>query len=311
MTGISERSSTVAEALRGAARALADAGIGESQGEARRLLAAALGWSMATLLSRSDECLGPTDAARIESFLARRCRHEPLSRILGEREFYGRTFRLGPATLDPRPDSETLIDATLALLREEERGKPLRVLDIGTGTGCLLLTLLLELPEATGIGTDASADAIDVARDNAQRLGASPRAKFVKTDLAAGLPGPFDVIVSNPPYVRSADIAQLDENVRTFDPHLALDGGPDGLDYYRRIVRDLCRLMPDGGLVVFEVGHDQAADVAAELEAAPGIELVSAPQLFTDVAGIHRVVASRTRSAGLTQKPLGFRAPAR
>lgn len=296
MAGISAHPATIGSCVREAAQALALAGVEDAPSEARRLVAAALGISGAALISRSDEPLDSDRHSRVAEFLVRRCRHEPLSRIQGEREFYGRSFRVTPATLDPRADSETLI-ATILSVASEQPPKPLRILDIGTGTGCLLLTLLLELPHARGVGVDISSDALSVARTNADRLRVSERVTWIETDIARGIAGPFDILVSNPPYIRSGEIAGLSDEVRNYDPHLALDGGEDGLRFYRAISADLGRLVPDGW-VALEVGHDQADAVVAELQASALAWTFRDLRIGKDVAGLRRVVAARTRTLG-------------
>lgn len=294
MTGIPIPGGTMVETTQRVARALAAAGLSDALTEARWLMRQALALDTAALLSRGDQPLSDAEIAAVTAFLERRVRHEPLSRIAGQREFYGRLFEVTPATLDPRADTETLIDAALELLGAEGRARPLRVLDLGTGTGCILLTLLAELPQAHGVATDISAEALSVARRNAQRLGLDQRAEFVLKDLAAGIDGAFDVVVSNPPYIATAEIAELARDVRDYDPHLALDGGPDGLAFYRRIASALARLVPDG-LVLLEVGHAQARAVA-DLISGLG-HVIAPPHIYNDVAGIPRVVAARTRSA--------------
>lgn len=294
MTGIPILGGTMAEATRAVARALAVAGLSDGPSEARWLMRHALGLSAADLVSRSSMMLSEAEAAKVGAFLARRLQHEPLSRIAGEREFYGRLFEVTAATLDPRADTETIIDAALEMLGPEARTQPLRILDLGTGTGCILLTLLAELPASVGVATDISAAALAVAMRNAARLGLSHRAAFIEADLAIGIDGPFDLVVSNPPYIPSADIASLDANVRDFDPHLALDGGADGLDLYRRISCELPRLVPEG-LVLLETGHDQARAVAELLVSKLPRQGEGRLRIFKDVAGIPRVVAARTR----------------
>lgn len=299
---------TIAETIRHAAAALAGAGVGAAAEEARWLVAAALELEGASLISRAADRLDAGQLARVSAFLARRCRHEPLSRIVGEREFYGRLFRVTPATLDPRADSETVVDAVLALVADlGPRAAPLRLLDIGTGTGCLLLTLLAELPHARGVGTDLSAEALAVARLNGQRLGLDGRATWIETDLAHAVQGPFDIVISNPPYVRTADLPGLDCAVRNYDPHLALDGGPDGLDFYRRLVDGI---PAPHGWIVMEVGYDQAQAVAALFDRAGAWANLQEIRFFHDVAGRRRVVAARTRTAGSAEKGLGFSASA-
>ncbi|MCZ8185177.1 MAG: peptide chain release factor N(5)-glutamine methyltransferase [Beijerinckiaceae bacterium] len=268
---------------------LAEAGIDEPRREARRLLAAATGLGLASLLARSEEPVGEA-GAEIERFLAARLARMPLSRILGRREFYGLDLRLNPATLDPRGDTETLVDAVLGWLDAGgKRGEPLRLLDLGTGTGAILLALLSRLPQATGLGIDIAAEAVEAARLNAAALGLDGRAEFRTGDLVEGLDGMFDVIVSNPPYIPTGDLAGLDPEVRLHDPVLALDGGADGLDFYRRITAGAPARLRPGGLLALEVGAGQAPAVAEGLRHA-GFLAVS---VHADLAGIDRVVAGR------------------
>jgi len=279
------------EALRRATADLYRAGIEGAGNDARRLLSAALGWSAAQVLARPER---PLSAAQIESFgrfIARRIAREPVSRILGEREFYGRTFGISPATLDPRADSETLIDAALALVALEGwQAQPVRMLDVGTGSGCLLLTLLAELPAALGFGTDVSVAALKVARANAERLGLARRAHWLCGDVLEALRGPFHILIANPPYIPRRQIAQVEPEVRDHDPALALDGGEDGLNFFRRLIAKAGEVVADGWLVL-ETGHDQADDVAALL-AAKGLAKI---RIHRDVAGRRRCVAVRTR----------------
>jgi release factor glutamine methyltransferase len=292
--------------LKRAARVLREAGLDDAGAEARRLAAAALGWSAAELLLRADQHLSPAQAARLEQFLARRRAREPLSRILGEREFYGRTFTISPATLDPRADSETLITAALEIVRTAGwQDRPLRILDVGTGSGCLLLTLLAELPDAMGVGTDVSGPALEVARQNATRLGLEGRTAWVITEALDGLAGPFDLLVSNPPYICTADIPQLESEVRDHDPHSALDGGVDGLAVYRRIATRIATMIPNGWSV-FEVGHDQADAMAALLSPPAGPLDPASIRVHLDVSGKRRAVAGKTRTPECAEKALGF-----
>jgi release factor glutamine methyltransferase len=252
---------TLGDAVRASQRALAEAGVEDAGREARLLVAAAAGVGTVQIIARPEQQLSIDTQVKLQAMLARRCAREPLSRILGEREFYGRRFALSPATLDPRPDSETLIAAALDIAaREGWRERPIRILDIGTGTGCLLLTLLAELPLSTGLGTDISAAALQTATMNAASLDVAARATFALADMLDGIDGPFDLVVSNPPYIASADIAGLSPEVREFDPRAALDGGADGLDFYRRIVAGLGRVVD--GWAIFEVGAGQADAVA-------------------------------------------------
>lgn len=252
---------TRAEALPVLRRALSEAGIGSGAAEARLLLAAALGVAPIALVTRPDEALGPGGAARLDALARRRLLREPLGRILGEREFWGLPFRLSPGTLEPRPDTETVVEAALATV--PDRSRPLRLLDLGTGSGCLLVALLSELPQARGVGVDRSWDALGTAARNAARNGVAARAGFVRGDWAEAVGGPVDLVVANPPYIPGPEIPGLAPEVSRYDPAAALDGGPDGLDGYRAILPDLSRLLAPGGRAVLEIGHDQAAAVTA------------------------------------------------
>jgi release factor glutamine methyltransferase len=285
---------TLTEALRQAAARLRRAGIENAGEDARRLAAAVLGLTRAAILREPHRALSPEDAERLHRAIARRLLREPVSRIIGTRDFYGRSFCLSPATLDPRPDSETVVTAAIELVREEGwLVAPLSVLDIGTGSGCLIVTLLLELPAATGVGTDISATALAIARHNARSLGVEHRSRWIAADGLAGIDGRFDVLVCNPPYIPSAEIARLEPEVRDFDPHAALDGGGDGLSMFRRLAAEIGRLVPEGWIIL-EVGDGQADAVTALLAPVAG----GSPgdvRLFRDVAGRRRCVALRTR----------------
>jgi release factor glutamine methyltransferase len=297
----------VGPALRRWTAALTRAGVEEAGADVRRLAAAVLDVPAAKLLSEPERPLSAAEASQLAGYVARRARREPVSRILGRRDFYGRSFAVSPATLDPRPDTETLIEMALEAVREE-RWDPsaVRILDVGTGTGCLLLTLLCELPGAAGIGTDISPAALAVARANADRLGVARRASWLTADALETVPGAFHMLVSNPPYVRTADIAHLDPEVCNFDPAIALDGGPDGLALYRRLAGGIARVVPDGWALL-EVGLDQAIAVASIVNdgiAAADAE-VAELRIGRDVAGRRRCVAVKTRGAKHAQKPLG------
>jgi release factor glutamine methyltransferase len=287
---------TLGAALRQATLDLQRAGIDDPGNDARRLLAAVLGLSGAQVLSQPERSLDPEQSELIGRCVARRRNREPVSRILGEREFYGRSFAISPATLDPRPDSETLIEAALGFARREGwLSAPLRLLDVGTGSGCLLLTLLCELPNAVGVGTDIGEAALEVARDNARRLGVEPRAQWLVRDALEGGDDRFQILISNPPYVRTGDIARLEPEVRCFDPWSALDGGDDGLHFFRRLAARIPSVIPDGWIVL-EVGHDQA-DAVADLLASTMSGIKSDNIEFCrDATGRRRCVAVRTRN---------------
>lgn len=289
---------TASEAVVFATRRLRDGGIESPGRDARILVGAALGLRSEQLIARPDLPVSPEARVTIEQYIVRRLAHEPVSRILGSRGFYGREFEISPATLDPRPETETLIDAALELVgrRGNENANPIRILDIGTGSGCLLITLLAELPDTVGLGTDISAEALEVARRNAIRHAVQSRADFKLARSLEGIAGPFDLVVANPPYIPTGDIAGLAPEVRDFDPRSALDGGADGLDVYREIAKDLVRVVPEGW-AIFEVGAGQAATVAEILgECQAGM---ARPQIrtFCDLLGVDRCVAWKARSS--------------
>jgi release factor glutamine methyltransferase len=287
---------TVGAASRRWTAELTRAGIEEAAGDVRRLVAAALGVSAARLLAEPERVLTPAELAALRSLIGRRARREPVSRIVGWREFYGRPFAISPATLDPRPDTETLVEAAVEIVREEgwtER-EGLKLLDVGTGSGCLLVTLLCEIAGARGTGTDTSAAALEVARANAERLKVADRASWLMADALESVSGSFHMLVSNPPYVRTADIARLEPEVCCYDPVSALDGGADGLMLYRRLAAQVVRVVPDGW-VFLEVGYDQADEVVSILSGAIGSGAVAEMRAYRDVTGQRRCVAVKTR----------------
>lgn len=259
--------------------------------EASLLIRAASGLRAADLIADPDAPLGES-ALRIEALAQRRERGEPLSRIMGRREFWSLELTVSPDVLDPRPETETLVEAALARMAER-RAEALRVLDLGVGSGALLCALLTELPAAQGVGVDRSPAAAGVARANLEALGLAQRAQIRVGDWATGLDGPFDLIVSNPPYIRSGDIAALAPEVRDHDPHLALDGGADGLEAYRGLAPQIARLLAPKGWFLLEVGAGQAEDVAAIAVQAGLVDV----ETFADLSGIPRVVAGRARAA--------------
>ena len=247
---------TRAGALRELHRTLAEAGFETAALDARLLLLEVLKISATELITGSDVPLTPEQSETLSAFAQRRLNHEPVARIVGTREFWGLPFRLSPETLVPRPDTETLIETVLDLL--PDRQAPLRAVDFGTGSGCILVALLHELSNATGLGVDLSFGALVTARTNAHDNRVDDRCHFVLSRWADAVSGPFDLIVSNPPYIASGVIPSLDEEVREHDPRLALDGGPDGLEPYRILMAEAERLLVPGGLLVVEIGYDQA-----------------------------------------------------
>jgi release factor glutamine methyltransferase len=249
---------SLAEALRRTAQVFRVAVIDEPEADARVLIGHALNLDRAKLVAQSERELEAREVKVIANLAARRLQREPVARILGEKEFWSLPLTVTPAVLVPRPETETVVELALeALAHDGRRMESLRLLDIGTGSGALLLALLRELPHAVGTGTDISAGALVTARANAARNDLVGRCRFVACDIAAGVTGPYDLIVSNPPYVRSGDIAGLLPEVRDHDPRIALDGGGDGLDAYRAIADEARRLLaPDGRLIV-ELGAGQ------------------------------------------------------
>lgn len=286
-------SRTVGAAIAELTRVLAEAGVETPARDARLLVAAATGASTASLISRPERELTAEQSETLKAFAAQRAGREPVSRILGSRAFFGREFALSPATLDPRPDTETVIEEALALADANGwRTRPIRILDIGTGTGCLLLTLLAELPLSTGLGTDISAPALEIAKANAHHLGVGERASFELHNGLEGVDGPFDLVVSNPPYIATGEIASLEPEVREFDPQGALDGGPDGLDLYRQIIPAL-RGVVRSGWVVFEVGTGQAESVAEMLRQSAAGHTAGEIRQRADLGGHIRSVATQ------------------
>ena len=212
-----------------------------------------------------------------------------MSRIVGKREFWGLSLAITPHVLDPRPETETIVEAALSIL-SDRREDPLRILDLGVGSGALLCALLTEFGSARGVGVDMSADAADVAQDNLEACGLSPRAEIRVGDWTRGIEGRFDLIVSNPPYIPTADLAGLPREVRNFDPWLALDGGIDGLAAYRRILPESRRSLAPGGWLLAELGAGQAVKVTAVASQCGFTDVTTYP----DLAGVERVVAIRS-----------------
>ncbi len=288
---------TLAQALRAACATLERAGVEAAVRDARLLAAMVLGTPAALLDPKLD--LDPGQAARFDALVQRRALREPVARIAGVREFWGLEFAVTPATLDPRPDSETLIEAVVA---ERKARPPATILDLGTGTGCLLCALLREFPAAHGLGIDIAPEAVRTASANAARLDLEGRAEFAAGSWFAPVVGTFDVIVANPPYIPSGDLSALAPEVTHYDPRAALDGGPDGLAHYRAIVRALPPHLAPGGLVAFEVGAGQAQAVA-QLMAGVGLRVIGTR---ADLAGVERcVLAAQARKTLGNQTPSG------
>jgi len=268
-------------------REFSAAGLESPEREARALIRATLGLSDLDLIARAEQAVAPEDAARLSALAIRRAAGEPLARLTGRREFWSLDFALAPETLVPRPETETLVETVLALF--PDRAAPLRILDLGTGTGAILAALLSEFPKACGIGVDRAEGAARQARDNLAQLGLAGRSHIIVGDWGNAISAVFDLVVSNPPYIPSTDIAALDADVRIHDPHLALDGGTDGLDAYRAIAAALPRLVARGGRAVLELGIGQEAQVA---ELLAGCGLPADGPARHDLAGIARAIVT-------------------
>jgi len=281
----------LARRLAEAARVLAGAGIEDAPREARRLAELALQASPAEVFARKAGPLAPLEEAAFALLVAARVARVPFARLAGEREFWSLSFRLNAATLVPRPESETLIEAALARVRD--RSARLRVLDLGTGSGCLLLALLAELPRAVGLGVDAEPAVLACARANAARLGLAHRARWRRNDWAKGLAGPFDIVLANPPYVTAREWRTLEPEVRFHDPKRALVGGRDGLAAYRRIMPRLSRLLGRASFACLEIGWRQAGAVHA-LARGAGLHVA---EIRRDLAGRPRCVVLATAPA--------------
>ena len=293
MTVVIPDGGTQVATVGGARRALAEkfraAGLDAPELDARILVGHALGLDHPALTAAAAHPLRNAEQDAIEALARRRLAHEPVARIVGEKEFWSLRFWVDATTLVPRPETETVVEAALAALDAEGlRAEELRLADLGTGSGALLLALLSELPRAFGVGTDMSAGVLRLARANAERLRIRC-AHFVACDLAAALAGPFDLVVSNPPYIATGDIAGLAPEVRNFDPRIALDGGTDGLNFYRAIAAGAPTLLKPGGALVVELGAGQAQPVAG-LFAAAGLAPLPAR---ADLSGMPRALVVR------------------
>lgn len=280
---------SIDDLLRAAARRLSAAGVANAPRDCRLLMGAVLEWDQAHLIRQGDTEIDAAQQALFAALVARREKREPVSRILGQREFWSLTFALNAATLDPRPDSEAVVEAALAQIGDPMR--PLRIMDLGTGSGCLLIALLSELPQASGVGVDISPPALHLARRNAVTHGVDGRSEWLQADLLR--PGwsdhmgpPFDLVIANPPYIPVGDKSQLAPEVCDYDPADALFAGEDGLDFYRVITNSLHNLLTPAGAVILEVGIGQAEPVTSLLRAHGMV--VHPP--WHDLAGIARVV---------------------
>ncbi len=286
---------TVAGALDDARRQLRAAGIEDAGREARLLLGHAAGLDAAAIIGHPERRLAPAAMRTMADAVSDRARRRPMAQVTGSREFWSLAFRVTPATLDPRPDSEAVIGAVLDHVGD--RRAPRKVLDLGTGSGCLLLALLSELPNATGLGTDISAEAIAVAASNAGTLGLRQRALFAVADWDGALTGRFDIIVCNPPYIPAGEIDLLAPEISRYEPRRALDGGRDGLDAYRALAPSIARRLAGGGLAAIEIGAGQRS-VVESIFAGAGL---AATACVVDLAGVSRCLVVRIKME-LTQR---------
>jgi release factor glutamine methyltransferase len=290
VTGVAAPIWSIGSARRAVARALRAGGIDTPDLEARLLVGHALGLDHASLVRASEQALDTDEIAHIDALLARRLGREPVVRIIGLKEFWGLPLRLSPSVLVPRPETETVVEQALAAIAEGgSRERALRIADLGVGSGAIMLALLTELPNAFAIGTDRDPAALTVAQGNAARLGLAARAAFVACDFGQALAGGFDLLVTNPPYVKTGDIAGLDPEVRDYDPKGALDGGPDGLAAYRAIAADARALLNPNAHLVAEIGAGQR-DAVVALFAAHGLGRIA---VAPDLADIPRAVSAR------------------
>jgi release factor glutamine methyltransferase len=282
------RLSTQRDLYRAARDRLAAAGVSTPELDARILVSAALGMSAQDLILGAAIPLGEPEAEAARRLVARRLAGEPVDRILGSRDFWGLPFELAAQTLSPRPDSETIVEAALVACPDPSR--PLRILDLGTGSGALLVAVLHERPLAFGVGVDRSHGAATTARANAERNGVGERAAFCVGDWGDALAGTFDLVLSNPPYIASEDLAALQPEVRDHDPPLALDGGSDGLAAYRAVLPASARLLTAGGTCVVELGEGQESDVS-RLAGQAGLTLDGPAR--RDLGGVARALVAR------------------
>ena len=283
---------TLVQAWTGAQKRLKAAGVDSPAIDARLLLEAAAGVTRMDVIADPHRELLDADAATLEAYVERRARREPVARILGRKGFWKLLLTVSPAVLTPRPETETIVE--LALNAHPEFAA-FAILDLGVGSGAILLSILAERPAAKGVGVDVSEDALAVARDNAANLDLNGRATFLRTDWTQGLADEsFDLVVSNPPYIRSGDMPTLDPEVKDHEPHLALDGGLDGFSAYRELAPQILRVLKPDGMFLVEIGWDQAGEVRALFEAAGGWDV----SVVKDLGDRDRVVAGRKKGLG-------------
>jgi release factor glutamine methyltransferase len=291
---IAPQIATTADAIGALSARFRQAGLETPERDALLLVLAAAGLSQEDHMLHPRRLVPPAAAERVLAYAARRLAREPVSRILGRRAFWGRDFAIDASTLDPRPETETLVEAVLATIDAEgRRVHPLRLLDLGTGTGCILLSLIAELPNAWGVGIDIDPAALRIARRNAEAHDLGTRAAFCCGDWTAPLAGAFNIIFANPPYISGKAIDGLAAEVRDYDPRRALDGGPDGFDAYRRIAREALHLTAQGGWLALEAGAGQMRQLCDLLVEAGWQGQASSCRVYTDLLGHDRVVVAR------------------
>jgi release factor glutamine methyltransferase len=285
---------TLLEAWSGAQKRLKSAGVDSPSIDARLLLEAAADVTRLEVISDPYRALTAEQAAHFDDYVERRSRREPVARILGRKGFWKLLLQVSPEVLTPRPETERVVDIALEAFPEE--GASFSMLDLGVGSGAILLSVLAERPAAKGLGVDISEGALAVARDNAASLGLAGRASFLRTDWTRGLPDEaFDLVTSNPPYIPTGDIEGLEPEVAAHEPRLALDGGPDGLDAYRVLAPEMLRVLKPGGRFAVEIGWDQGAAVKALFEQAGAQEL----RIVRDLSDRDRVVAGCKKALGI------------
>lgn len=292
-----EAGQTLSDVNRRMAKQLAAAGIATPMRDARWLLAAALGLDSGQVLLQPERTLTSEEISRVAAVLQRRLGREPVSRILGRREFYGISLEVSSRTLDPRPETETLVTGVVRLVRSGacSGGTSPVIVDVGTGTGAIVIALLRELSEATAVAIDIDSGALEIARRNAIAAGVAERARFVHGSWLDDVTGPVDIVVSNPPYIATATIDHLEPEVSLWDPRLALDGGPDGLSAFRAIVPKSLSVLSPGGWLAVEIGAGQQEAVLEIIHQTGGTRAMDRSETWPDLAGISRCVAIRAQ----------------
>ena len=281
---------SIDETVREAAKRLADAGVDSAHLDARLLMQHILELDTAGLIAKGQDLLSRQQRNQFDHLLRRRAAREPIALIVGCKEFWGLSFEVSAETLVPRPDSETLVEVSIRHLGDRAQSQALRILDLGTGTGCLLLALLHEWPMTTGVGCDINPHAVELATRNAAQLGLGNRAVFLRSDWTSGVSGSFDLILANPPYIPESEIADLSPEVSQYEPRLALSGGADGLDAYRALANLLPHVLNPEGVVVLEVGIYQAETAKNLMFSGDKMKFLD---MGSDLAGIQRCIVGQ------------------